>query len=278
MGKWCNFVFYEAIPAQPCWLFDKFQGFNATLTESVDTPGTRGGDQIKEMDLKLHPELKGPLATLCNDPKTTIVVLSGSRRDILDDVFHQSFLLLRICFWINGFFVECQLGVILWAKLGFLEVFLQSNLRHQIRTFPFKLWVSVGIRSMVIKLCSNCCCLNSFAELWGVWLVAGSRAWNVLTPYKRTLDDNNARAFEFGLGSQSQGTSLTPKNSQVQVGERLVILNYEVSHINFGYVQVSKFTLHFFIFFHLSACIRVLPRQNPSIAFWTSWDFPCVEL
>lgn len=64
-------------------------GFNATLTESVDTPGTRGGDQIKEMDLKLHPELKGPLATLCGDPKTTIVVLSGSRRDILDDNFGE---------------------------------------------------------------------------------------------------------------------------------------------------------------------------------------------
>ncbi|OWM81475.1 hypothetical protein CDL15_Pgr007513 [Punica granatum] len=61
-------------------------GFNATLTEPVDTPGQRG-DQIKEMDLKLHPELKEPLTALCSDPKTTVVVLSGSNRSVLDDNF-----------------------------------------------------------------------------------------------------------------------------------------------------------------------------------------------
>lgn len=69
----------------------KLQGFNATLTEPVDTPGRRGGDQIKEMDLKLHPELKLPLTALCNDPKTTIVVLSGSDRTVLDDVLHSDY-------------------------------------------------------------------------------------------------------------------------------------------------------------------------------------------
>lgn len=62
-----------------------FQGFNATLTEPVDNQGRRG-DQIKEMDLNLHPELKGPLKALCSDPSTTIVVLSGSSRSILDKV------------------------------------------------------------------------------------------------------------------------------------------------------------------------------------------------
>ncbi|XP_051134919.1 alpha,alpha-trehalose-phosphate synthase [UDP-forming] 1-like isoform X2 [Andrographis paniculata] len=61
-------------------------GFNATLTEPIDTPGRRG-DQIKEMELKLHPELKGPLTMLCNDPNTTIVVLSGSDRTVLDENF-----------------------------------------------------------------------------------------------------------------------------------------------------------------------------------------------
>ncbi|XP_058210289.1 alpha,alpha-trehalose-phosphate synthase [UDP-forming] 1-like isoform X1 [Rhododendron vialii] len=64
-------------------------GFNATLTEPVDTPGRRGGDQIREMDLKLHPELKETLTALCSDPKTTIVVLSGSGRSVLDDNFGQ---------------------------------------------------------------------------------------------------------------------------------------------------------------------------------------------
>ncbi|KAF3442343.1 hypothetical protein FNV43_RR16259 [Rhamnella rubrinervis] len=63
-------------------------GFNATLTEPVDTPGRRG-DQIKEMELKLHLELKEPLRQLCNDPKTTIVVLSGSDRNVLDENFGE---------------------------------------------------------------------------------------------------------------------------------------------------------------------------------------------
>ncbi|KAG6424445.1 hypothetical protein SASPL_114863 [Salvia splendens] len=61
-------------------------GFNATLTEIVDTPGRRG-DQIKEMELKLHPELRKPLASLCEDPNTIVVVLSGSERSVLDENF-----------------------------------------------------------------------------------------------------------------------------------------------------------------------------------------------
>lgn len=66
------------------------QGFNSALTESVDTPGRRGGDQIREMELKLHPELKEPLTAICNDPNTTVVVLSGSDRNVLDDVLHYN--------------------------------------------------------------------------------------------------------------------------------------------------------------------------------------------
>lgn len=64
-------------------------GFNSTLTGSVESSGRRGGDQIKEMELKLHPELKGPLSILCDDPKTTVVVLSGSDRSVLDDNFGE---------------------------------------------------------------------------------------------------------------------------------------------------------------------------------------------
>lgn len=64
-------------------------GFNATLTEPIDTPGRRGGDQIKEMELKLHPELKEPLTALCSDPSTTVVVLSGSDRAVLDENFGE---------------------------------------------------------------------------------------------------------------------------------------------------------------------------------------------
>lgn len=64
----------------------EFQGFNSTLTEPVDIPGRRGG-QIKEMELKLHPDLKEPLKKLCDDPKTTVIVISGSDRGVLDDVY-----------------------------------------------------------------------------------------------------------------------------------------------------------------------------------------------
>ncbi|KAL8141303.1 hypothetical protein V2J09_007324 [Rumex salicifolius] len=64
-------------------------GFDQTLTEPVDSPGRRGGDQIKEMDLKLHPELIGHLHSLCHDPNTTVVVLSGSARSVLDENFGE---------------------------------------------------------------------------------------------------------------------------------------------------------------------------------------------
>ncbi|XP_052114535.1 alpha,alpha-trehalose-phosphate synthase [UDP-forming] 1 [Arachis duranensis] len=62
-------------------------GFNATLTEPVDALG-RGG-QIREMELKLHPNIKKPLKKLSDDPKTTIVVLSGSDRTVLDKNFRE---------------------------------------------------------------------------------------------------------------------------------------------------------------------------------------------
>ncbi|XP_045821718.1 alpha,alpha-trehalose-phosphate synthase [UDP-forming] 1-like [Trifolium pratense] len=62
-------------------------GFNATLTEPVDALGR--GDQIKELELKVHPDLKEPLKKLSDDPKTTIVVLSGSGRAVLDKNFGE---------------------------------------------------------------------------------------------------------------------------------------------------------------------------------------------
>ncbi|KAI3495402.1 hypothetical protein L1887_37740 [Cichorium endivia] len=61
-------------------------GFNATLTEPVNAPDRRV-DQFKEMESKLHPELREPLRRLCDDPKTTVVVLSGSHRSVLDKNF-----------------------------------------------------------------------------------------------------------------------------------------------------------------------------------------------
>ncbi|KAM5586387.1 alpha,alpha-trehalose-phosphate synthase [UDP-forming] 1 [Rosa sericea] len=81
-------------------------GFNATLTEPVDTPERRG-DQIKEMELKLHPDLIEPLTALCNDPNTTIVVLSGSDRATLDENFGE------LDMWLaaeNGMFLRLTKG------------------------------------------------------------------------------------------------------------------------------------------------------------------------
>jgi len=66
--------------------FQKMQGFNATLTQSVETPYRRG-DQIRDMELNLHPGLCEPLRKITDDAKTSVVVLSGSKRNVLDDVF-----------------------------------------------------------------------------------------------------------------------------------------------------------------------------------------------
>ena len=63
-----------------------FQGFNATITTQVDGPGRRGQEQIRDMKLRLHPRLQDVFDTLCCDPKTTIVILSGSERSVLDEV------------------------------------------------------------------------------------------------------------------------------------------------------------------------------------------------
>ncbi|XWS12446.1 hypothetical protein CRYUN_Cryun37aG0089500 [Craigia yunnanensis] len=81
-------------------------GFNATLTEPVDTLG-RKGSQIKELEPKLRTDLPEPLKKLCDDPKTTIVVLSGSDRSILDDNFGDYNLWLAAE---NGMFLRVTRG------------------------------------------------------------------------------------------------------------------------------------------------------------------------
>ncbi|XP_039004559.1 alpha,alpha-trehalose-phosphate synthase [UDP-forming] 1-like isoform X2 [Hibiscus syriacus] len=81
-------------------------GFNATLTEPVDTLG-RKGCQIKEMEPKLHQDLREPLKKLCDDPKTTILVLSGSDRSVLDDNFGDFSLWLAAE---NGMFLRATKG------------------------------------------------------------------------------------------------------------------------------------------------------------------------
>lgn len=62
-------------------------GFYATLTEPLDCG--RRVDQFKEMEPKLHPEVKEALKRLCEDPKTTVVVLSGCHHSVLDKNFGE---------------------------------------------------------------------------------------------------------------------------------------------------------------------------------------------
>ncbi|PON69153.1 Trehalose-phosphatase [Trema orientale] len=81
-------------------------GFNATLTEPIGALGRRGG-QIKEMEPKLHPELKEPLKRLSDDPKTTVVVLSGSDRIVLDENFGEYNMWLAAE---NGMFLRLTAG------------------------------------------------------------------------------------------------------------------------------------------------------------------------
>ncbi|WCJ27300.1 Alpha alpha-trehalose-phosphate synthase [UDP-forming] 1 [Euphorbia peplus] len=81
-------------------------GFNATLTEPVDNLGRRNG-QIREMDPRLHPVLKEPLKKLCDDKTTTVVVLSGSDRAILDENFGEYNMWLAAE---NGMFLRLTTG------------------------------------------------------------------------------------------------------------------------------------------------------------------------
>nr|CAB3460965.1 unnamed protein product [Digitaria exilis] len=86
-----NLVSYEYVACQGSkkGVLILSEGFNSTLTEPVESSGRRGGDQIKEMELKLHPDLKGPLKALCEDEHTTVIVLSGSDRSVLDENFGE---------------------------------------------------------------------------------------------------------------------------------------------------------------------------------------------
>ncbi|CAN4104285.1 unnamed protein product [Withania somnifera] len=107
-------------------------GFNSTLTESVDTPGRRGGDQIKEMELKLHPQLKESLLAICNDPKTTAVVLSGSDRSVLDDNFSEYNMWLAAE---NGMFLRSTNGVWMTTMPEHLNMDWVDSVKHVFEYF-----------------------------------------------------------------------------------------------------------------------------------------------
>ncbi|CAN1179312.1 Alpha,alpha-trehalose-phosphate synthase [UDP-forming] 1 [Linum perenne] len=124
-------------------------GFNATLTEPVDTPGRRG-DQIKEMELKLHPELKESLMKLCRDTKTTIVVLSGSDRGLLDENFgdydmwlaaeHGMFLRLTKGEWMTTMPEHLNMEWVDSVKSGHRDHILNSVKHRLCGTTSMQMW------------------------------------------------------------------------------------------------------------------------------------------
>ncbi|XP_047042825.1 probable alpha,alpha-trehalose-phosphate synthase [UDP-forming] 2 [Lolium rigidum] len=63
--------------------------FHETLTEQVQSFEIGASDQTASMKLKLNPEFKGPLKTLCDDEDTTVIVVSGYGSIILDENFGE---------------------------------------------------------------------------------------------------------------------------------------------------------------------------------------------
>lgn len=107
-------------------------GFNATITEPVDTPGRRGRDQIKDMELKLHPDLRESLTALCSDPETTIVVLSGSGRSVLDDNFGEYNMWLAAE---NGMFLRSTKGEWMTTMPEHLNMEWVDSVKHVFEYF-----------------------------------------------------------------------------------------------------------------------------------------------
>ncbi|KAI5420197.1 variant 2, Trehalose-6-P synthase/phosphatase complex synthase subunit [Lathyrus oleraceus] len=103
-------------------------GFNGTLTEPVE----KTGDQIKEMELKVHPELRQPLTALCNDPNTTVVVLSGSGRKVLDDNFKEYDLWLAAE---NGMFLQPSKGEWMTTMPEHLNMEWVDSVKHVFEYF-----------------------------------------------------------------------------------------------------------------------------------------------
>ncbi|KAE8804668.1 Alpha,alpha-trehalose-phosphate synthase [Hordeum vulgare] len=64
-------------------------GFNATLTEQVQSFERRATDQNGNTTLKLNPGLKGSLKTLCDSEDTTVIVVSGHGKSVLDENFGE---------------------------------------------------------------------------------------------------------------------------------------------------------------------------------------------
>eukprot|EP00271_Cylindrocystis_brebissonii_P011686 TRINITY_DN29599_c0_g1_i1.p1 TRINITY_DN29599_c0_g1~~TRINITY_DN29599_c0_g1_i1.p1 ORF type:complete len:1058 (+),score=166.06 TRINITY_DN29599_c0_g1_i1:961-4134(+) len=62
-------------------------GYNSTLTAHTEAPRRHAPNQLQEMKLRMHAQAADALERLANDLTTTLVILSGSERAILDEAF-----------------------------------------------------------------------------------------------------------------------------------------------------------------------------------------------
>ncbi|KAJ4849972.1 Trehalose-6-P synthase/phosphatase complex synthase subunit [Turnera subulata] len=106
-------------------------GFNATLTEPVNALG-RSGDQIRDLEPKLRPELKEILKKICDDEKTSVVILSGSDRTILDNNFGEYNLWLAAE---NGMFLRRSPGAWMTTMPENLNMDWVESVKHVFEYF-----------------------------------------------------------------------------------------------------------------------------------------------
>ncbi|GKB50025.1 alpha,alpha-trehalose-phosphate synthase [UDP-forming] 1-like protein [Tanacetum coccineum] len=97
-----NLVSYEFVACQASKKGVLILRFNATVTEPVNASDRRI-DQFKEMELNMYPELKEPLKKLSDDPKTTVVIMSGSHRCVLEEASSKG----HVVAFVDWTHIEC---------------------------------------------------------------------------------------------------------------------------------------------------------------------------
>ncbi|KAM0900640.1 hypothetical protein ACQ4PT_020479 [Festuca glaucescens] len=107
-------------------------GFHETLTEQVQSFERGASDQTASMKLKLNPEFKGPLKTLCDDEDMTVIVVSGYGRIILDENFREFEMWLAAE---NGMFLRRTTGEWMATTTEHLEIGCSDSVKKVIEYF-----------------------------------------------------------------------------------------------------------------------------------------------
>ncbi|KAM0900636.1 hypothetical protein ACQ4PT_020477 [Festuca glaucescens] len=107
-------------------------GFHETLTEQVQSFERGASDQTASMKLKLNPEFKGPLKTLCDDEDTTVIVVSGYGRIILEENFGEFEMWLAAE---NGMFLRRTTGEWMATTTEHLEIGCSDSVKKVIEYF-----------------------------------------------------------------------------------------------------------------------------------------------